>query len=97
MSNATRQFIDPAGTYTGGYTSNMLESNFKSSSSNQTRAVIQVKVPTGSLDLQMRLTIDAPWVTVRTYTSDIIEEVVLANFTQIIVSANAKAWLGETK
>ena len=101
MANAITKFVDPGGTYTGGYTSNMIESTPINHRSNATRGVIQVEVGAlTSVSLQMRLTVDAPWVEVAVYTQDTIEEVVMAMFTRIVVSGAtgaATAWLGETK
>jgi len=97
MANAVKLFVDPAGTYTGGYTSHMVESTFAAHSSNITRGVIQANVETGGrVSLQMRLTLDARWVEIAVYHQDIIEEVVTANFMQVVVTGDAKVWLGET-
>jgi hypothetical protein len=97
MANAATLFVDPAGNYTGGYTSHQLQSVFAAHSSNQTRGVIQVQITSGTVILQMRVSLDAPWLPVRTYSVDTIEEIVVANFMRIVASADAKAWLGETK
>jgi len=98
MANAVQLFVDPAGTYTGGYTSNMVESNFKNHRSNATRGVVQANVEAGaSVSLQMRLTVAARWIEVAVYTGDTIEEVVMAKFMRVVVAGDAKVWLGETK
>jgi len=98
MANVATLFVDPAGNYTGGYTSHMIESNFKNHRSNATRGVVQADVePGGSVSLQMRLTVDARWIEVAIYTGDTIEEVVMAKFTRVVVTGDARVWLGETK
>ncbi len=96
MANVVEQFIDPAGLYTGGYTSHMLQSTDKKLMCFITRGVIQVQLTSGTVQLQMRLSTDAPWFTVRTYDTDMIEEIVISNFLQVVVSDAAVVWLGET-
>lgn len=98
MSNVLKLFIDPAGDYTGGYTSLVVEPVFAAATSNTTRGVVQADVePAGSVSLQMRVSIEARWVEVQVYTEDTIEEVVLANYMRIVVTGDAKVWLGETR
>ena len=101
MANAVTKFIDPAGNYTGGYTSNMIEANQAAHRSNATRGVIQADVEANSsVSLQMRLTVSSRWIEVAVYTEDTIEEVVMAKFTRVVVSGAtgaATVWLGETK
>jgi archaeosine-15-forming tRNA-guanine transglycosylase len=95
MPNTSHKFIDPDGNYTGGYTSKTLHPTAASHRSVQTRCVIQVNVPSGTLSLQMRLTPDAPWFVVKTYSASTVEEMVLANDMRIVVTEDAEAWLGE--
>ena len=95
MPNTVNKFIDPDGNYTGGYTSKILKPTASSHRSIQTRCVIQVNVPSGTLSLQMRLTPDAPWFVVKTYSASTVEEMVLANDMRIVVTDDAEAWLGE--
>ena len=98
MANVATLFVDPAGTYTGGYTSHMVQPTFENSSANITRGVIQANVEAdGSVSLQMRLTEEARWIEVSIYTQDTIEEIVLANFMRVVVTGAAKVWLGETR
>jgi len=98
MANSIKLFIDPADLYTGGYTSNMIEANSVNHRSNATRGVVQADVePAGSVSLQMRLTVESRWVEVAVYTEDTIEEVVMAKFTRVVVTGDARVWLGETK
>ena len=95
MPNTVNKFIDPDGNYTGGYTSKILKPTASSHRSIQTRCVIQVNVPSGTPSLQMRLTPDAPWFVVKTYSASTVEEMVLANDMRIVVTDDAEAWLGE--
>ncbi len=98
MANVATLFEDPAGNYTGGYTSYMIEATSQNHSSNTTRGVIQANVePGGEVSLQMRLTTDARWVEVSNYTGDFIEEVVMSTFMRVVVVGAAKIWLGETR
>ena len=97
MTNIVRQFIDPADVYTSAYISDILQSEDFKVLGAVTRGTIQVDITTGTVNLEMRLSLDAPWVVVRTYSADIIEEIVLGNFLRVDVSASAKVWLGETK
>ena len=98
MSNSVKLFIDPAGDYTGGYTSETLLPTPSRHSSNQTRGVVQANVEAAaSVSLQMRVSEDARWVEITVYTEDTIEEVVVSNFMRIVVTGDAKVWLGEVK
>ena len=98
MAIVATLFVDPAGTYTGGYTSNMVEPTFENHSSNATRGVIQANVEAGgSISLQMRLTLEARWIEVAVYAEDTIAEVVTATFMRVVVTGAAKVWLGETR
>lgn len=98
MANTSSIFEDPNGTYTGGYTSKMKSANFKNHMSNATRGVIQADIETeSSVSLQMRVDVDARWVEVAVYTEDTIQEIVMANYMQVVVTGSAKVWLGETK
>jgi hypothetical protein len=94
MANAVRQFVDPAGNYTGGYTSDILPATDLGYQAFQTRGVVQVEITSGSVELEMRLTPDAPWISIATYTSNTIEEIVMANFMRIVATGAARAWLG---
>ena len=98
MANVSSLFVDPAGNYTGGYTSNMLEANAVRQRSNATRGVIQADVEVGgSVSLQMRLTQSSRWIEIAIYTADTIEEVVVANFMRVVVTGDARVWLGQTQ
>lgn len=97
MANIVRQFVDPDDLYTGGYTSEILESPDVGNQAFQTRGVIQVEITTGEVELEMRLTPTAPWLSVATYTADAIEEFVMAKFMRIVASGSARAWVGVSR
>jgi hypothetical protein len=96
MSNSSRIFEDPGGSYTGGYVSNELLATSSAHSSNETRGVVQVHILAGTVDFQMRIHFDAPWLTLKTFTADSIEEVVIGSYMRVIVSDSARVWLGQT-
>ena len=93
MANYATRFYAPA--YTGGYTSSTIKGN-ANDNSNQSRGVIQVVITSGTVLLQMRLDTAAAWFTAKTYTASTVEEVVLAPYMQVVVSADAECWLAET-
>lgn len=98
MSNVATLFVDPAGDYTGGYTSLVLKPTFAASTANITRGVIQADVEVaGPVSLQMRVSPDARWIEVAVYTEDTIEEIVIANEMRVVVTGDAQVWLGETR
>jgi len=93
MANYATKFYSAS--YTGGYTSSVVKGNLNDNS-NQPRGVIQVDITTGTVDLQMRLTDEAPWFTIKSYTADTVEEVVLAPQMRVVASADAEVWIAET-
>ena len=93
MANYATKFYSAS--YVGGYTSSVVKGNLNHNS-NQPRGVIQVDITSGTVDLQMRLTDEAPWFTIKTYTTDTVEEVVLAPQMRVVASADAEVWLAET-
>jgi len=96
MANKISKLTDPAGLYSGGYTSNIYKcSNNPNSNNNSQRGVIQVHLDSGEVYLQMRLSSDCPWYTARKYTSSIVEEMVLAGEIRIIATNKAEAWVAE--
>lgn len=97
MANTSKPFVDPAGLYTGGYTSEILTSTWANYKTFVTRAIIQVEITSGTLELQMRLDPDAPWLLVRTYDTSILEEIVVCNYLRVVASGSSRAWLGVTK
>ena len=88
------QFKDPAGTYSGGYTSEIVMPN---TNKNQ-RGVVQVNLTSGSVDLQGRADSLAPFVSMKTYTTSGLDEVVLAPYMRVFVSADSDgvAYISDT-
>ena len=96
MANKVTKLTDPSGNYSGGYTSITHKfSTDANSNNNSQRGVIQVNVDSGDVALQVRLTSDAPWFTVRQYTTNIVEEMILAGECRVVVSDKAEVWIAE--
>lgn len=95
MANTSRMFPIPQGGG-GSYTSLILEPADPRRYGNQTRGVIQVEVNAGDLTLEMSIHHEAPWLPMKTYVVDTIEEIVLANYMRVVATGGAVAWLGET-
>ena len=95
MANYARKFATADDSYTGGYTSLVVRGN-EQRMSNQPRGVIQVDITTGTVDLQMRLDDTAPWFTVKTYSADTVEEVVIAPYMRVVATDTAEVWIAET-
>lgn len=97
MANFSRKFESPDDSYTGGYTSKVLQPAHRDLAVDMTRGIIQVHIVSGSVELQARLHKDAPWHVLKTWTEDSIEELVLANQLRVVVSDEAHCWLGEVR
>lgn len=96
MANKVSKLTDPSGNYSGGYTSNVFVCSTRNNSMNNApRGAIQFYIIYGHVDLQMRLTSDAPWVTVKTYTESTIDEMVLPHEIRVVVSDSAHVWVAE--
>ena len=99
MSTFTTQpepvFADPAGLYTGGYISNARHPN-TARGSNQ-RGIIQVIITSGTVDFQGKVHHNAPWVTVKTYSANTIEEAVLMPHMRVVATDAAKVFITESK
>ena len=93
MANYATKFASAS--YSGGYTSNVVKGNLNDNS-NQPRGVIQIDITSGTVDLQMRLTDEAPWFSVKTYDADTVEEVVIAPQMRVVATDTAECWLAET-
>ena len=93
MANYATRFYSAS--YTGGYTSTVVRGNFNDNS-NEARGVIQVSLTSGTVNLEMRLSGDAPWFVAKTYSASTIEEVVLAPQMRVVATAAAECWLAET-
>lgn len=88
------KFVDSTdGTY-NGYTSDVIQPNL---SGNNQRGVVQVQITTGTLDLQAKADSAAPWFTIKTYSTDALEELVLAPYVRVVATEEAVAWLVESK
>ena len=87
------KFIDSTDGLYNGYTSDAIMPN---TSGNNQRGVIQMSITTGTVDLQARVDSAAPWMTLKTYSADAIEEVVMSPYFRVVASDEAVAWLGET-
>lgn len=97
MANFSRKFESPDDSYTGGYTSKVLEPQHYDQETQNNRGVIQIFIVSGSVTLQARLSQDAPWLDLKTYQASAMEEVVLANQLRVVVSDEAHCWLGEVR
>ena len=95
MPNTHNKFVDPAGTYVGGYTSRTLTPTPASHRSVQTRGIIQVDITSGTVNLEMRIAPESNWILVKIYSQSTVEEVVLANNMRVTASEAADCWLGE--
>ena len=93
MANYATKFYSAS--YVGGYTSSTVKGN-SNDNSNQPRGVIQIDITAGTVDLQMRLTDEAPWFSVKTYDADTVEEVVIAPQMRVVATDTAECWLAET-
>lgn len=93
MANFATKFSSAS--YTGGYTSSVVNANANPNSNNR-RGAIQIDLTSGTVELQMRLVDEAPWFIAKTYSASIVEEVVLAPQMRIVASADAQAWIAET-
>jgi hypothetical protein len=99
MADTPTKFIfrDPADLYTGGYTSQIRHPD-TARGSNQ-RGIIQVVITDGSAEFQGKVNQNAPWITVKTYTTDAIEEAVLMPHMRIVATGTTtcKVYLSESK
>lgn len=88
------QFVDPSGTYTGGYTSDAILPN----TSRGQRGVVQVVLTTGTVTLQGKVAEAAPFLNIKTYSTSTLDEVVMAPYMRVVASedSDGAAWLSET-
>ena len=88
------KFKDPTGLYSGGYTSEEVMPN----TSHNQRGVVQTEVTTGNIQLQGRVDPTASFITMKSYTTSQLDEVVLAPYMRVIVStgSDGTAWLSVT-
>ena len=97
MANSVRKFISPSGVYDQGYTSKVLEPAHKDLDVNITRGIIQIHIVSGTVTLMARLSREAPWHPLKSWTESTVEELVLANQLRVVVSDEAHCWLGEVR
>lgn len=90
----TAQFVDPSGTYTGGYTSDAILPN----TSRGQRGVVQVVLSTGTVMLQGKVAEAAPFLNIKEYTASTLDEVVMTPYMRVVVSddSDGLAWMSET-
>ena len=94
MANYAARFITADGVYTGGYTSQELTGNYKDES-RIGRGVVQIHITAGTVDLQAKLTADAPYTTIKSYTASTLEEIVIAPYFRVVVSDSAECFYAE--
>jgi hypothetical protein len=94
VAHKVTKFTDPAGTYVTAYTSNTITPNTQESS-NSVTGVIHIEITSGTLSVLARLSPDANFVVIKTYTLSTIEQIVLASQMRIVTTGEAKAWLSE--
>jgi hypothetical protein len=94
MANYASKFATSDNVYTGGYTSLEVIGNYNDDSKIG-RGVVQIHITQGHVDLQAKLTAAGPWTTIKNYTSSTIEEVVIAPYFRVVVSAAAECFYAE--
>ena len=95
-ANKATQFQDPAGTYIGGYTSAVIVTH-ESGAAFKLEGLIQVEVTSGTIDLEARLTADAPWISLESFAASAMKVVALPPELRVTATGDAKAWLAETR
>jgi hypothetical protein len=94
MANYAAKFATSDNVYTGGYTSLEVTGNYNDDS-NIGRGVVQIHITQGHVDLQAKLTEEAPWTTIKNYTSSTVEEVVIAPYFRVVASSEAVCFYAE--
>ena len=87
------KFIDPAGLYTGPYTSEVYQPN---TSGNNQKGVFQCDITTGTVALEGKADSAAPWATVTTYSASTIAEVVLTPYMRVTASLASSSYVDDT-
>jgi len=96
MANVSAKFIDPAGVYSG-YTSEEMHGHVRGrNQTKQTRGVIQVVITSGTVNLEMRVAENAPWLVAKTYDVSTIEEFVIPPRMRVVADGDAEVWYAET-
>jgi len=94
MANYAAKFTTADGVYTGGYTSLEVVGNYRDESKIG-RGVVQIHITAGTVDLQSKLTEEAPWTTIKNYTTSTIEEIVIAPYFRVVASDSAVCYYAE--
>lgn len=97
MSNnkIVTKFKDPAEAYMA-YTSDVVFPNEGAAGFHQS-CLIQVEITSGDIAVQGRVSDDAAWVTLKTYTESGMDYLFNAPEMQIVSTGQATAWLAETR
>lgn len=93
MANKASLLVDPAGTYEI-YTSNIYSCN-SARNANDPQGVVQIEITSGNLILQGRMSEEAPWFDLKTYTTSTIEAFVMPYQVRAVSSSASKCWVGE--
>lgn len=89
------KFIDPNGSYTGGYTSDTIIPNLSGPTA---LGIMQVTITSGTVDLQGKVAEDADWTFIKQFSDPTnIEYMVLAPYLRIETTGDAVAFLGEVR
>jgi len=89
------KFIDPNGSYTGGYTSDTIIPNLSGPTA---LGIMQVTITSGTVDLQGKVSEDADWTFIKQFSDPTnIEYMVLAPYLRIETTGDAVAHLGEVR
>jgi hypothetical protein len=91
---AVKLFKDPAGLYTGPYTSDVMYTHNQGGGQYH-QGSIQIEITTGTLTVEGRVNSDAPWVTLAVYTIDSIDQLALVPEMRVITTLASRAWLAE--
>jgi hypothetical protein len=89
------KFADPTEAYMA-YTSELVFPNEGAAGFHQT-CLVQVELDSGTLTIQGRVSDEAPWVTLKTYTASGMDYLHNAPEMRVQSSGQAKAWLAETR
>ena len=93
MANHSFLLQDPAGVYSN-YTSVDRRLNM-ASNSRAIQGLIQVDTVAGSVEVQGRLSSEAPWMSLATYTESVLEAIILPYELRCIVTGGGKVYIGE--
>lgn len=91
MSSYSTIMVDPSGNYDSDYSSRPFQTGFGSGI-----GVIQVDLGESatSIEVQGRMSSDAPWVSLKTYTESGIEQITLPYYVRVVSLGGGKVWIG---